>query len=137
MSENTIRVLGKDISRRDALKVGGLAGLGLAFSKPLIEAVRPHVTWASTNKAQANTGVCEESSRVEGSSITILIMDGTYGIANIEVLEKSGVWYSAPSYTPGTTDPILFTVNKFGSSSYIKIEHTAGNGVSATCEFTF
>ena len=139
MSDKTIQILGKEISRRDALKVGGIAGLGLAFSKPLMESIRPEMAFGqnyNTAPTGVNTCICEIFSK-SADGVVILIMDGTHGITEIEVLEKSGVWYNVPSFTPGTTDPIYFTVNKFGDPSYIKIGHTAGNGVTMDCEFSF
>ena len=35
------RYLNRPITRRQAIKVGGLAALGLAFSKPIIDTIRP------------------------------------------------------------------------------------------------
>ena len=43
MSEGRIVIPGidKEVSRRDVIKVGGAAGLGLAFSKPLMNTIKP------------------------------------------------------------------------------------------------
>jgi hypothetical protein len=38
--------LGKPISRRSAIKAGGIAALGLAFSKPIIQTVYPQPAFA-------------------------------------------------------------------------------------------
>ena len=41
MSEKTIRVLDREITRRDALKAGGVAGVGLAFAAPVMRSIKP------------------------------------------------------------------------------------------------
>ena len=46
--------LKRRISRRQAIKVGGLAAVGLAFSKPLLETIRPKPAFAS----YVTTGAC-------------------------------------------------------------------------------
>jgi hypothetical protein len=44
--EPVVKFLKQRINRRQAIKVGGLATLGLVFSKPLIEAIRPMPAFA-------------------------------------------------------------------------------------------
>ena len=46
MPERTIRIFDHEITRRDALKAGGIAGLGLAFSSPVISRFRPKAAFA-------------------------------------------------------------------------------------------
>jgi hypothetical protein len=46
-TRSTIDLRQQRISRRDALKAGGIAAVGLAFSKPLIETLRPRTAFAS------------------------------------------------------------------------------------------
>ena len=42
----TIQVLGRAITRRQAIKLGGIAVVGLAFSKPIIETIVPKPAFA-------------------------------------------------------------------------------------------
>ena len=44
--EQRINYLGRTVSRRKAIKVGGIAVAGLAFSKPLVDTVRPKPAFA-------------------------------------------------------------------------------------------
>ena len=46
--------LKRRISRRQAIKVGGLAALGMAFSKPLLQTIRPKPAFAN----YVPTGAC-------------------------------------------------------------------------------
>ena len=46
--EKAIELLGRKVTRRDALKVGGVAGLGLAFSRPLVTALKPKQAFGQT-----------------------------------------------------------------------------------------
>ena len=39
--------LGTEITRREALKIGGLGAVGLAFTKPLIDTIYPKPAFAS------------------------------------------------------------------------------------------
>lgn len=45
--ENLESYLRKNITRRQALKAGGIAALGLAFSKPIIDTIRPTPIFAN------------------------------------------------------------------------------------------
>ena len=48
MSDKTIRILDHEITRRDALKAGGIAGLGLAFAAPVVRSVKPQRAFAQS-----------------------------------------------------------------------------------------
>ena len=39
----------KHLTRRQAIKAGGIAAIGLAFSKPVIETLRPPPAWAQVS----------------------------------------------------------------------------------------
>ena len=41
MSDKVVRILDRDVTRRDIIKAGGIAGVGLAFSKPLMSNLKP------------------------------------------------------------------------------------------------
>ena len=53
--------LKRRISRRQAIKVGGLAALGMAFSKPLLQTIRPKPAFANY---VAPTGACTRQAKV-------------------------------------------------------------------------
>ena len=45
--EKTIKYLNRAITRRQAIRAGGIAVVGLAFSKPLIETILPKPAFAN------------------------------------------------------------------------------------------
>ena len=46
-SSNSSKCMKKRISRRRAIKAGGIAAVGLVFSKPVIETIRPKPAFAN------------------------------------------------------------------------------------------
>ena len=54
--EPVVRFLKQRINRRQAIKVGGLASLGLVFSNPLIEAIHPKPAFANYINSNTHSG---------------------------------------------------------------------------------
>ena len=50
------RLLGQRVTRREAIKAGGIAALGLAFSKPIIETIYPKPIFATTGTGMRCSG---------------------------------------------------------------------------------
>ena len=50
------RILEQRITRRAAIKAGGIAAVGLAFSKPIIETIHPKPIFANTGTGVACNG---------------------------------------------------------------------------------
>ncbi len=51
----TIKYLNRAVTRRQAIKAGGIAAVGLAFSKPLIETILPKPAFANYSIPVSNT----------------------------------------------------------------------------------
>ncbi|MFQ6029004.1 MAG: 6-bladed beta-propeller [Dehalococcoidia bacterium] len=50
-------ILGRRITRRSAIKAGGIAAVGLAFSRPIIETITPHPAFAQMSPAPTLTPI--------------------------------------------------------------------------------
>jgi hypothetical protein len=53
---SSVSLLGKQLSRRDAIKAGGIAVLGLTFTKPVIETIYPKPAFAQMSPGPSNGG---------------------------------------------------------------------------------
>ena len=51
-------MLERRITRRSAIKAGGIAAVGLAFSKPIIETIHPPTAFAQSSPPPAVRGAC-------------------------------------------------------------------------------
>ena len=86
--DKTIRILDREFTRRDAVKAGGLAGLGLAFAAPLIRSVTPLPAFADYAQACAAPDISFNST--EGSHAIAYDVSDPLGIASITVTRLSG-----------------------------------------------
>lgn len=72
-----------------------------------------------------------------GSTVQIALVDGESGIAAIHVLMADNVTVSIPSFTPGTTDPVVVTASSDDATAVgvfeLESEDNAGN--SGVCNF--
>lgn len=59
--------LQKRISRRQAMRAGGIAALGLAFSKPIIDTIRPQSAYASVSGGPTTKFKCVVNVMYKGS----------------------------------------------------------------------
>lgn len=60
------KYLERSVTRRAALKAGGLAALGLAFSRPLIETIRP------SDHVDIDVNLCSHAGRIDDGHISIV-----------------------------------------------------------------
>lgn len=61
--------LKKRISRRQAMRAGGLAALGLAFSKPIINTIRPQPAYAQVSVISTTRFKCIVTVEQNGSVV--------------------------------------------------------------------
>ncbi|MFQ6029572.1 MAG: hypothetical protein ACE5Q6_19015, partial [Dehalococcoidia bacterium] len=126
----------RTVTRRTALKAGGVAAVGLAFSKPLIETVYPQPAFAQLSSA----GLTNPTSTPEwepeqqdyvGCNPNAWTFDlqwglgiNRWGIINgarcVEVEKQSGrVWVGLAS---------AYSVHKFDANGNLLVEHDYRNG---------
>ncbi|MFQ6029605.1 MAG: hypothetical protein ACE5Q6_19180 [Dehalococcoidia bacterium] len=129
-------LLERRVSRRDAIKTGGLAALGLAFSKPAIETIYPRPTFAQMSPVSPS------------GPKTLSIISGSDGNGNPGPLCGSDplVTFTSPSVATPTNAIIgrgfQFNVcddanDNVGSPSSQTITTSNGNDTSATFVTTF
>ena len=71
MEDREQKLLDRRVSRRDAIKAGGIAALGLAFAKPVIETIYPKPIFAT-----GGTGMpCAGSVRLENQTVEVTAGD--------------------------------------------------------------
>ena len=93
MPEKTIRVLNHEITRRDAIKAGGIAGLGLAFAAPVVRSIKPQRAFA-----QGYGPACEAPSIVKLTSFS--------EVATYEVTDASGIaFFTVTGSSAGAENP--------------------------------
>ena len=122
MSDKTIRIFDHEITRRDAIKAGGVAGLGLAFSKPLIDTLRPRAAFgqASYNPC-ADVDPPEFTETSNAQQFTCTVVDSESGLASIDVASVDNATITIPAFTPCTNDPVdvmVQVINIFVDASW-------------------
>ena len=118
------RYVKQRITRRQAIKAGGIAAIGLVFSKPVIETIRPKSAFANyvvrdidntppTHTVQGSYIGIRPGTSARVAELEIAVLDGQSGLCTIIVDGAStslGVQVDIPSFTPGTTDPVIVEI---------------------------
>ena len=139
------RYVKQRITRRQAIKAGGIAAIGLVFSKPVIETIRPKSAFANyVVRDIDNTPPTHNllGSYVGGgvAEVEIEVLDTQSGVCEIIVGEPTspGVQVSIDPFTPGTTVPVRVEIYETfpgtvptGQATIICID-CAGNEVVTT-----
>ena len=124
------------VSKRAAIKAGGLAGAGLAFSKPLISGVRPKTAFGDSGYAASDCIQATEPSTVTftnlqgpGPNFTqfdVVVQNQGAGFSNITLVDVVNL--NAPNVSLGECDSgpvtLTFGVESPGSSASVTVVAT-------------
>lgn len=95
---------------------------------------------ASTGSCTAPPPACSfvitQNSSFQNVSATITLQDQIAGIASIVLVSNTNDTVSVPSFTYGTTSPVIVTANKttLGQRATVDLTVTNTNGESTTCD---
>ena len=147
--DKTIRILDHEITRRDAIKAGGLAGVGLAYAAPIVRSVKPLRAFAQgyAPSCATTTDFDDEFHDAGSGNVEICVTDPSR-IASIVVTAAGGnrpdpqpsigiqnCLGSSPSFTlsSGSSD-VPFTFEPEDCPPSIGIEVGVFDGVSSIYE---
>ena len=124
MREKTIRILDREVTRRDALKAGGIAGVGLAFSKPLMTALRPNPAFGqvSYGPCASDTTPPTISEPSQSSSVfTCTFQDTEIGLQSIDVTVLENMTAEIDPFVECTNDPVTVTVTHLNTNAFAEV----------------
>ena len=131
MGSDKLRILDREVSRRDIVKIGGIAGLGLAFSKPLMSSVRPKLAFGGDGYGTNN--ICDPPEfdvptigldSFASPNFTVKVQDMGSGLASITFANVVDVNTPVVSFPMCTTDPVLLTFEITGSAPNVQVNAT-------------
>ena len=109
MPDKTIRVFDGVITRRDAVKAGGIAGLGLAFSRPLVRTLRPANAFgqASYTDCRADRNIPTViASQLRDGIWPVVVQDSQIGLSSITPRDLRNMTAEIPAFAICATEPV-------------------------------
>lgn len=121
----------KQITRRDAIKAGGIAAVGLAFSKPLIESIYPKSAFADyVTEPPLTTQFCGDAFHTGPSSHAVAI--GLKLVATSSLANTQGGKAKADPLASTLIDGELCKIDVFGKDSAVYFTGTRVVGAGVT-----
>ena len=109
-------LLGRPITRRTAIKAGGIAAVGLAFSKPIIETIHPRPAFAQLSPVTTPPRLC-----VDPPTGMVGWWPGD-GNANDIIGGNNGILQNGATFATGMVGQ-AFSLN--GTNHFVQVPHNA------------